>query len=179
MTAIGQLRSRISDCTACALSHTRNKVVPGEGPAPAKVLIIGEGPGFEEDIQGRPFCGPTGEFLDSLLDGIGLRRTHCFVDNVIRCRAPRNRDPRPEEMAACHPWSEETLGLVDPQVVLALGRYASQVYLPGVTPAAVRGSARWIGGILHFFTYHPAAVLHGPGLEPEVRRQFSLFRSLL
>src|SRR5579859_4017622 len=114
----------VSTCTKCNLCKGRTKSVPGEGNPGAKVLFIGEGPGFHEDKQGRPFVGPAGQFLDELLSSINLRRADVFITNVVKCRPPNNRDPLPEEIDACDSYLDRQIAALKPQVIVTLGRYS-------------------------------------------------------
>ena len=119
----------VSTCSKCNLCKGRTKAVPGEGTASAKILFIGEGPGFHEDKQGRPFVGPAGQFLDELLNSIQLRRADVFITNVVKCRPPNNRDPLPEEIKACDNYLDRQIEAIQPQVIVTLGRYSmSRVY---------------------------------------------------
>src|SRR5262245_42924497 len=115
--------AEVSVCTKCKLHAGRIKAVPGEGPAQAELMFIGEGPGFHEDQQGRPFVGAAGKFLDELLGYAGYKREEVFITNVVKCRPPSNRDPEPDELAACNNYLERQIAALDPKVIVTLGRY--------------------------------------------------------
>src|SRR6266513_5599101 len=119
-----KVAAEVSICTKCDLSKGRTKAVPGEGNPHARILFIGEGPGQQEDRQGRPFVGPAGQFLDELLASIELRRSDVFITNVVKCRPPNNRDPLPEEIAACDNYLDRQIAALNPQVIVTLGRYS-------------------------------------------------------
>lgn len=155
-----ELNSAITTCTLCDLSKTRTRAVPGEGATHAEVMFIGEGPGFNEDQQGRPFVGRAGQFLDQLIQLIELRRPDVFITNVVKCRPPQNRDPLPYELAACLPYLEQQIELINPRVIVTLGRYSLGTFFPGDTISRVHGTVRERGNRHYFPMYHPAAALH-------------------
>ncbi len=163
----------VSVCQRCQLSYSRKKAVPGEGPANAEVMFIGEGPGFYENEQGRPFVGAAGKFLDELLQRAGLRRETVFITNVVKCRPPGNRDPLPEELAACNEYLERQIQAINPLVIVTLGRYSMARFLPNVRISDVHGKARWLDGCLIVHMFHPAAALHQPSLKGAVVEDFS------
>jgi DNA polymerase len=163
----------VSVCQRCQLSYSRKKAVPGEGPANAEVMFIGEGPGFYENEQGRPFVGAAGKFLDELLQRAGLRRETVFITNVVKCRPPGNRDPLPEELAACNEYLERQIQAINPLVIVTLGRYSMARFLPNVRISDVHGKARWLDGRLIVPMFHPAAALHQPSLKGAVVEDFS------
>ncbi|MFH1183016.1 MAG: uracil-DNA glycosylase [Candidatus Moraniibacteriota bacterium] len=156
----------------CQLADVRTNIVPGEGNADADVLFIGEGPGRNEDEQGRPFVGQAGQLLNQLLAEIGWKREDVFIANVVKCRPPQNRDPLPEEVETCWPWLVKQVEIIEPQLIVLLGRHAMERFLPGMKISAVRGKVlrRNIPGIgmkVLMPTYHPAAALyHGQWLTP-------------
>ena len=155
----------MASCQACGLAQQRNKMVPGEGAEDADLLLIGEAPGFNEDQQGRPFVGAAGGFLDDLLRSIGLTRSDVYIANVIKCRPPGNRDPLPGEIMACKPWLDQQIELIQPKVIVTLGRFSLARYFPNETIGKVHGKPRTIGGVLCFPMYHPAAALHQGSLR--------------
>ncbi len=124
MPTLEEIARQIEECKACPLYKTRNKPVPGEGPEDAKIMLVGEAPGRNEDLQGRPFVGQAGKFLDELLDLAGLSREEVFIGNVVKCRPPGNRDPLPSEILACRHWLEEQFQVISPRVVVSLGRFS-------------------------------------------------------
>lgn len=154
------LATLAADCTACKLSAGRQTVVFGSGSPNAELMFIGEGPGAEEDRQGLPFVGPAGNLLTKIIRAIGLEREDVYIANVVKCRPPRNRDPEPEEVAACRGYLERQIELVGPKVIVALGRVAAQTLLGLDSPLGrMRGSWHSVCGIPTRVTYHPAALL--------------------
>jgi DNA polymerase len=154
--------------------------VPGTGPAPADILIVGEAPGFSEDVQGAPFVGPAGRLLDTLLGQIGLSREQVFITNVLKCRPPQNRDPMPNEAEACLPYLRRQFALVRPKAVLILGRHALERMLPGVgTISRVHGRVFMRSGVAFIPCYHPAAALHNSGLLADLQQDFDHARGYL
>jgi uracil-DNA glycosylase family 4 len=125
---LAKIAKEVSGCTACGLHTSRKNSVPGEGPADSSLLFIGEGPGFHENEQGRPFVGAAGKFLEELLASIQLMRTQVFICNVVKCRPPGNRDPLPEEIEACRAYLERQIAAIQPQVIVTLGRYSMARY---------------------------------------------------
>ncbi|MGH7777614.1 MAG: uracil-DNA glycosylase [Candidatus Dormibacterales bacterium] len=174
------LHLQIRECQMCGLHATRTQAVPGEGPCPADIMIVGEAPGFNEDVQGRPFVGPAGKLLDTLLAGIGLRRSDVFITNVLKCRPPQNRDPMPHEAETCEPYLRAQLSLVRPKVVLVLGRHALERLLPGQGGITrLHGSIIERGGVTYMPVYHPAAALHNGALLDDLQRDFNGVRLYL
>jgi DNA polymerase len=167
-----------STCTACGLAATRTQVVFGVGDPAADLLFVGEGPGAEEDRLGEPFVGRSGKLLDQLvLEEMGLTRDGFYIANVVKCRPPDNRDPRPEEIEACHPWLARQLDLIAPKVVITLGNFATKTLLQtkdGITK--VRGKAYPFRGGLLIPTYHPAAILRG-GAQQMAQMRADLVRA--
>src|SRR5215211_8548650 len=164
-TALGDLNKGVNACHACPLSAGRTRVVPGEGPVDAEVMLIGEGPGYYEDQQGRPFVGAAGQFLEQLLASIGFKRSDVFIANVVKCRPPSNRDPMPEEISACSTWLGKQIEIVRPKLIVTLGRYSMGRFLPGVTISRVHGQPRKSGDTWIVPMYHPAAALHQGSLR--------------
>ena len=166
-----QIADEVRGCTRCALSRRRTLAVPGEGNVRSDVLLVGEGPGAREDATGRPFVGPAGQLLTELLRGIGWEREDVFITNVVKCRPPGNRDPEPEEAAACAGYLERQERALDPAVVVTLGRHSLQRYLPGARIGAVHGQLRRSFSGQHVFPmYHPAAALHQASLRETLFR---------
>src|SRR3984893_13546418 len=131
----------VSTCSKCNLCKGRTKAVPGEGNSNARILFIGEGPGFHEDKQGRPFVGPAGQFLDELLESINLKRADVFITNVVKCRPPNNRDPLPEEIAACNPYLDRQIAALQPQVIVTLGRFSASKFFGNEKLNVIHGNA--------------------------------------
>jgi DNA polymerase len=166
-------------CTLCVLSETRTNVVFGAGSARSGIVLIGEAPGANEDQQGLPFVGRSGQLLDRLLAETGIARADVDICNVVKCRPPQNRDPRPEEVGACAPYLREQLGALKPRVLCALGLHATRWLLPGKEPMAkLRGHALDYKGIPTVATYHPAAILRNPRLKDNALADLRLLREL-
>ena len=158
--ALAALAREAEGCEKCRLARGRTRVVFGTGDPDADLMFIGEGPGAEEDRQGLPFVGPAGELLDKIIQAIGLRREQVYIANVVKCRPPGNRDPQPDEAAACRPFLRRQIELVRPRVIVALGRVAAQALLGTDLPLG-RMRGRWfdVQGVPTMVTYHPAALL--------------------
>jgi DNA polymerase len=167
-----QLYAEIKTCTRCRLSETRGKAVPGEGPVDADVLFIGEAPGVNEDKQGRPFVGAAGNFLSELLGVAGLRRKDVYICNVLKSRPPGNRDPLPDEIAACKPWLDEQIAIIDPLVIVTLGRFSMSRYFRGQSISRVHGRHERVGERYVVPMYHPAAALHQQNLRETIMHDF-------
>jgi DNA polymerase len=170
--ALRALGEQIAICPRCELAQTRTHAVPGEGNPNADIVFIGEGPGFHEDQQARPFVGPAGKFLDELLASIGLQRRDVYICNVIKCRPPGNRDPLPTEIAACKPWLEEQLNVIQPRVIVTLGRFSMARYFPGQSISRIHGQPKRIGDVTVVPMYHPAAALHQASLRRTIEADF-------
>jgi uracil-DNA glycosylase len=168
------LETRVKTCQLCRLAKTRTNAVPGEGDFRAEVMFIGEGPGYHEDRQGRPFVGAAGQFLDELLSIAGLSRESAFVANVVKCRPPGNRDPNPDEIAACAPYLEQQIALINPRVIVTLGRFSMSKFFPGERISQIHGQARVVDGRMCVAMYHPAAGLHQASLADVIRKDFRL-----
>jgi DNA polymerase len=165
-TELATIAEQASTCTRCSLAAGRKTVVFGSGDPNAELMFIGEGPGAEEDRQGLPFVGPAGQLLTRIIEAIELTRDQVYIANIIKCRPPRNRDPLPDEVAACRPWLEAQIRLVRPRVIVALGRVAAQTLLGEDTPIGrLRGRWHSLEGIPLMPTYHPAALLRNAGLK--------------
>ena len=179
MSELEMLAAEIAECTRCLLHRGRTKAVPGEGPEDADVMFIGEGPGFHEDQQGRPFVGAAGRFLEELLASIGLKREDVFITNVIKCRPPGNRDPLPEEIEGCKPYLDRQIELLQPKLVVTLGRFSMARAFPRARISHIHGQPRKIGGVIYYPMYHPAAALHQPGLRPTVEEDMRRIPELI
>jgi len=171
--ALLELADEIRGCRACPLWKTSRQAVPGEGSGESGLLFLGEAPGFNEDQQGRPFVGAAGQLLDELLAGIGLDRSKVFITNVVRHRPPENRDPLPDEIAACDVWSRRHLEVLQPKVVVTLGRFAMGKFMPGESISRIHGKPRVSGGLTVFPMFHPAAALRSPSLRPAMAADFA------
>ena len=163
---------KIKDCRNCPLGFQRTNAVPGEGPADAKIMFIAEGPGQNEDLKGRPFVGAAGTFLDELLEMSGLQREDVYITNMIKCRAPDNRDPKPEEMAACSEHLDRQMEIIDPDVIVALGKFSLGKFLPGETIGKAGGTLRRKKGRNIYPIMHPAAGLRRGEFKERVIKDF-------
>jgi uracil-DNA glycosylase family 4 len=173
------LAAEVAKCTRCLLHQGRTKAVTGEGPENAEIMFIGEAPGFHEDQQGRPFVGAAGRFLEELLASIELKRTDVYITNVIKCRPPGNRDPLPEEMASCKPFLDRQIELIQPRIIVTLGRFSMARAFPKARISRIHGQPRKIGGIVYYPMYHPAAALHQPSLRRTVEDDMSRIPELI
>ena len=174
-----QIATEVSGCTSCVLHKTRIKSVPGEGPANAEIMLIGEGPGANENMQGRPFIGQAGKFLDELLKQAGLKRSDVWICNVVKCRPPENRDPMPDELAACNLYLDRQIAAINPKIIITLGRFSMGKFLPGVKISQVHGQMRRIGERFVIPMFHPAAALHQAALKPAILADFAKLPQLL
>ena len=163
-TELEAVAAEAAGCTRCRLHQSRTQVVFGQGDPHADLMFVGEAPGFHEDRQGVPFVGPSGQLLNRLLEGIGLRREDVYIGNAVKSRPPQNRDPQPDEIAACRPWLDAQIRLVDPKVVVTLGNFAAKTLLETTTGITrLRGRAHPFQGRVLLPTFHPAAALHAQG----------------
>jgi uracil-DNA glycosylase family 4 len=178
-SALAELYEQIAVCPDCELSETRTRTVPGEGRPDADIMFIGEAPGYYEDQQGRPFVGPAGQFLDQLLGSIGLRREDVYIGNVIKCRPPQNQDPLPHQIRACDKWLQCQLQIIQPKLVVTLGRYSLAKYFPGQSIGRIHGQARRVGELVVVPMYHPAAALHQGSLRRTIEEDFKKLPAFL
>ena len=179
-----ELWQELKDCTKCPLAETRTQVVFGTGNADADLMFVGEAPGFHEDRQGKPFVGQAGKLLDKLLAEIGLERGQCFIANVLKCRPPGNRDPRPEEIDACKGHLLQQIELIEPRVVCTLGNFATKLLSgrqDGITRVHGVPQARELGGrnVFLYPIFHPAAALYTPAMLEQLRVDFERLPGLL
>jgi len=173
------IATQVSNCTNCDLHHSRKNAVPGEGPANAEIMFIGEGPGFHENEQGRPFVGAAGKVLDDLLAKIGMQRSDVFIGNVVKCRPPGNRDPHADEISACSEYLERQIQTIDPKVIVTLGRYSLMYFMPNAKISDVHGKAMQVRGRLVVAMYHPAAGLHQRSLMSTIEEDFKKIPELI
>ncbi len=173
------IAQEIEVCTDCKLHASRKKSVPGEGPADSDLMFIGEGPGFHENEQGKPFVGAAGRFLEDLLASIDLKREDVFIGNVVKCRPPGNRDPQADELAACDPYLERQIGTINPKVIVTLGRFSMAKFMPNAKISEVHGQAMNIRGRLIVAMYHPAAALHQRSLRQVLEADFARLPDLI
>ena len=179
MNTLEEIGQRVRVCTDCPLSNSRTHAVPGEGPANAPIIFIGEGPGYHEDRQGRPFVGPAGRFLDELLVSIGFKREEVFIANMVKCRPPDNRDPVPAEIAACSKYLDRQIELIKPKLVVTLGRFSLARYFPSESISKARGKVRKVDGLAVYPIIHPAAALHRQELRKVIEEDFKAIPDLL
>ncbi len=171
------LQQACTDCQNCSLGAHRTNMVFGVGPHDAEVLFVGEGPGQQEDLQGEPFVGAAGHFLDDMLSIIGLGRHNCYIANIVKCRPPQNRDPLPEEQNACIPWLRMQTKLIKPKIIVCLGRIAA-MKLIREDFRITREHGQWTqkGGIWFTALYHPSALLRDESKRPETFRDLKILR---
>lgn len=173
------IAAEINVCEQCELSLSRKNAVPGAGPANAEIMLIGEGPGFHENEQGLPFVGQAGKLLDELLEHGGFKREQVFVTNVVKCRPPGNRDPKPEELSACQVYLEKQIEAINPLIIITLGRFSMARYFKDAKISHIHGRASWSGGRFIIPMYHPAAALHQPKLRPVIKEDFAQLKELV
>ena len=179
MSELESLVAEVSRCTRCLLHRGRTKAVPGAGPENADIMFIGEAPGFHEDQQGLPFVGAAGSFLDELLESIDLKRDQVYITNVIKCRPPGNRDPLPEEVEACKSYLDRQIELIQPKLVVTLGRFSMARAFPKARISRIHGQPLKISGVIYYPMYHPAAALHQPSLRPIVEEDMRRIPELI
>jgi len=176
---LAEIASQVSVCTRCVLHKSRNKAVPGEGPADAEIMLIGEGPGFNENEQGRPFVGAAGKFLEELLAQAGMKRADVWITNVVKCRPPGNRDPMQDELDACDIYLQRQIKTIDPKIIITLGRFSMGKFMTGAKITQVHGQMRKIGDRFVIPMFHPAAALHQAALKPSILADFGKLPGLL
>lgn len=179
--SLAQVEEKIKECQNCVLGEQRNNVVIGEGDTNARLMVIGEGPGKEEDLSGRPFVGNSGKYLDSWLNAINLNRQQSvYITNVVKCRAPSNRDPKHEEALTCYPYLKRQIALIKPEVILILGKVAANFLLQNSDSLfSMRQKVHRLNTIPLVVTYHPAAVLRNFELRKEVWQDLQLVASVM
>jgi len=175
-----QFYHEINTCTKCALGHTRTHFVFGTGNPDADLMFVGEAPGRDEDLQGKPFVGRAGQLLTLMLQAIELRREDVFIANVLKCRPPNNRDPLPEEIAECEPYLLKQIALIKPKLIVALGRFASASLLKTkLALATLRQDVHDYNGVPLIVSYHPAALLRNPQMKSEAWEDLKKIRAYL
>lgn len=177
--ALQDIRDEIAVCTRCELHRQATNPVPGEGNPEARILMIGEAPGFHEDTHGKPFIGNSGKYLTELLGKAGMTRDDVFITNVVKHRPPGNRDPLPDEMVACAHFLDQQISIIDPDVIVTLGRFSLARYFPGERISKIHGQPKEIDGRFVVPMYHPAAALHNGSLRPELEADFEKLPRLL
>jgi len=179
MSELTDLYQLIVRCPDCRLCETRTQAVPGEGPEDARIMFIGEAPGFNEDRTGRPFVGAAGKFLDQLLKLAGLSRDQVYIGNVIKCRPPNNRDPQPDEIEACRKWLDQQIALIKPEVIVTLGRHSMNRFIPGASISRIHGEPRVVDGLTIVPMFHPAAALHQERYRSLIMADFERLPAIL
>jgi DNA polymerase len=174
-------KSSIENCKKCNLGSTRNKFVFGSGDPSADLLLVGEAPGQEEDLQGEPFVGRAGKLLDKILKAIGYTRdTNIFITNIVKCRPPDNRDPLPSEVEDCSPYLNKQIELIKPKIIVALGKVAGKTFLKkDILLKEMRNKTHYFKSIPLRVTYHPAALLRNPSLKKEAWKDFQYIRDFI
>ena len=168
MNELEVLRQECLSCTACPLAGTRHNVVFGVGTCPSDIVFVGEGPGQQEDLQGEPFVGPAGKLLDDMLSIIDLGRHNCYICNIVKCRPPQNRDPLPQEQDACIGYLERQLALLQPKIIVCLGRIAAmRLIKPDFRITKEHGQWFVKDGVSYMAIYHPSALLRDVSKRPE------------
>jgi DNA polymerase len=179
LSQLTELYDQVRACEKCQLSQSRTLAVPGEGPEDARILFIGEAPGFHEDRQGRPFVGAAGNYLNELLAKVGLKREAVYIANVVKCRPPGNRDPLPDEIATCRPYLDRQIDLLRPRLIVTLGRFSMERYFPGASISRIHGQPKRVGSVIYYPMFHPAAALHQPRWKTLLDEDFARIPGLL
>ena len=179
MNSLEEIADLVRHCTGCALWQGRTNAVPGEGSADAELMFIGEGPGFHEDRLGRPFVGAAGQLLEGLLASIGTSRERVFIANMLKCRPPQNRDPLPAEMAACSQYLNRQIELVNPKLIITLGRFSMARFFPGESISRMRGTVREKDGRSIYPVMHPAAALRRQEFRTTLIEDFKAIPDIL
>jgi len=181
---LDELNKKMTECSQCILRSGCKNVVPGEGSVTAEIMFIGEGPGAKEDELGRPFVGAAGKFLAEMLASINLKREDVYIANVVKCRPPQNRDPLPEEVSACWPWLLQQIKIIDPKLIVTLGRHSMERFLPNQKISAIHGKAMRrniseLGPRVFYALYHPAAALYNGGMRGVLLEDFQKIPKVL
>lgn len=180
MTAsLDTIAARVRVCTQCDLHRMRTNAVPGHGNPDAEVMFIGEGPGWHEDRQGLPFVGAAGQFLNEMLQSIGLSRDEVFITNIVKCRPPGNRDPLPDEIAACSAYLDAQIAAIKPKVIVTLGRFSMARWFPNERISRIHGQPRRFGDVVVVPMYHPAAALHQSSLRATIEADMAKLPQIL
>jgi uracil-DNA glycosylase len=177
---LAKIAREVSVCTKCDLHKSRKKAVPGEGPVHAEIMFIGEGPGFHENEQGRPFVGASGKFLDELLAQAGVTRADVWITNVVKCRPPNNRDPLPDEIETCTSnYLDHQIEIVSPSIIVTLGRFSMGKFFKSAKISQIHGQMQKVGERFVIAMFHPAAALHQAALKPAIMADFAKLPELL
>ncbi|MEZ4667084.1 MAG: uracil-DNA glycosylase [Anaerolineae bacterium] len=177
--ALAAIAAEVRACKLCRLHEQATNGVPGAGDPHAELMFIGEGPGFHEDKQGLPFVGRSGDYLEKMLAVIGLKREQVFIANVVKHRPPENRDPLPDEIIACKPYLDKQVDLIDPLVIVTLGRFSMARYFPNGKITQIHGKPRYDERRAYYPLFHPAAVLRNPTLEKDMEADFKRLLEVL
>lgn len=167
-----QVKKALLPCAKCRLQRTRRNVVPGEGNSGAEIVFVGQCPGEQEDLQGRPFVGRAGQILNELLEGIKIRRDDVYITNIVKDRPPDNRDPMVDEVRACSPYLEREIRVINPKLIVTLGKFATEFFVPEGKISQIHGEPYRVRGLVILPLYHPAAALRSTGVLEELRRDF-------
>ncbi len=181
---LNKLNAEMLACSKCSLRAGCKQVVPGDGSAEAKIMFIGEGPGAKEDELGKPFVGAAGKFLDEMLGAINLKREDVYIANTVKCRPPQNRDPLPEEKETCWPWLLKQIKIIQPELIVTLGRHSMEIFLPNYKISEIHGQAMRreipeIGKQIFFALYHPAAALYNGSMREVLLKDFKKIPKVL
>jgi DNA polymerase len=169
MLTLAEIQKELEDCKRCKLHRARKTIVFGEGNEKARLMFVGEGPGYDEDVQGRPFVGRAGQLLTKIIQSINLPREEVYITNIIKCRPPQNRNPEPDEIQSCHPFLMKQIRVIQPKIICALGTFSAQTLLKTDTKiTALRGKFYDLDEIKVIPTYHPAFLLRNPERKREV-----------
>jgi uracil-DNA glycosylase len=179
MSVLTELYNEIAACRQCDLYQNATRAVPGTGPENAEIMFIGEGPGYHEDQEGKPFVGAAGKFLDELFASISMKREQVYIANVVKHRPPNNREPLPSEIAACSHWLNRQLEIIHPKVIVTLGRHSMARFFPNKSISKIHGTAEKRNGVIYYAMYHPAAALHQQNLRTEIEKDMLKIPALL
>lgn len=176
---LSAIHTEIFNCTKCPLHENRTRTVPGAGFDDADIMFIGEAPGAREDEQGLPFVGRSGKYLDELLAGIGIKREDVFIANVVKCRPPDNRDPQPDEIESCNPYLRQQIEVIDPLVIVTVGRFSMNMFFPNAKISAIHGQPKYGLRRAYFPVFHPAYVLRNSSKRPQMEADFKTLLSVM
>lgn len=177
--SLTDIDQQVRSCTLCELHRTRTNAVPGSGHSDADIMFIGEAPGWNEDKQGLPFVGAAGTFLNEMIETIGIDRESVFITNIVKCRPPGNRDPLPDEIAACGRYLDEQIRLINPKLIVTLGRYSMSRWFPNERISRIHGKPHRFGDVTVVPMYHPAAALHQSSLRATIETDMRKLPSIL
>ncbi|MGQ9468674.1 MAG: uracil-DNA glycosylase [Nitrososphaerales archaeon] len=177
--SLNEIAEEVKACKLCPLHRSRKKAVPGEGSSKAKLMLIGEAPGVEEDEQGRPFVGRAGEILNDALRFANLNRKDLFITSIVKCRPPHNRTPNLEEREACNPYLKRQIDAIKPRIICLLGNIALQTFFKRASISKIRGKVIERDDYIYFCTYHPAAALYNAGLKSTIYKDMGRIKKLL